>query len=324
MKLPKINVALTVAPLLEQLLADAPLLGLKVTRGGSGETLIDAADANLAAGVRITAICMGGLGQVRLTMAGGSKDGNRRLAIEVGSHHPVLACLASQYAGWKLAEGDFFALASGPGRAQAAAEELFQELGYRVKAKRAVLVLETSTPPPPTIVKKVAARCDLKPADLTFIATPTCSIAGGVQIVGRVLEVALHKAHQLGFNLENIIDGYGIARLSPPHPDFIQAMGRTNDAVIYGGTVQLLVKGGDKEAKHLAERLPSCHSKDYGEPFAETFRRFKGDFYAIDGELFSPAKVLINAIESGNSFGGGKINHEILDASFATDHRPAD
>ena len=315
-KLPDLNVAETVAPKLERLLASAELLGLKIGRGALGETLVDAAAANLAAGVEIAAICMGGLGRVRLRVGGDSWPLGP-LTVEVGSYHPVLACLASQYAGWKLAEGDFFALASGPGRAQAAAEELFTELGYKVEAKRAVLVLETETPPPPAVVKKVAARCGLKPRNLVFITTPTTSLAGGVQIIGRVLEVALHKAHELGFKLENIVDGGGVAPLAPPSPDFVTAMGRTNDAVIYGGSVQLLVNGADGDAERLARQLPSSASKDYGTPFAETFRRFKGDFYAIDPKLFSPARVMVTAMESGNSFVGGRVNREVLSASFA-------
>ena len=79
----------------------------------------------------------------------------------------------------------------------------------------------------------------MSPSALTVIYAPTQSLAGGAQVVARVLEVALHKAHELKFPLERIVDGMGAAPLSPPHPDFVTAMGRTNDAIIYGGRVQL-------------------------------------------------------------------------------------
>ena len=54
-----------------------------------------------------------------------------------------------------------------------------------------------------------------------------------------------------------------------------------------------------------------------GAPFAEIFKRFHGDFYAIDPMLFSPAEVIVTAIESGESFHAGALHHKLLDASFA-------
>jgi methenyltetrahydromethanopterin cyclohydrolase len=233
----------------------------------------------------------------------------------------VLACLASQYAGWSLSHGKgrdaFFALGSGPARALAKKEDLFEELGYGDSASRATLVIESGRAPPPEVIAKVASDCGLSPSALTVVFAPTQSLAGGTQVVARVLEVALHKAHALKFPLERIVDGMGAAPLSPPHPDFMTAMGRTNDAIIYGGRVHLFVVGPADDAKALAESLPSGVSRDYGEPFKEVFKRFKGDFYAIDPMLFSPAEVIVTAIESGESFHSGAVHHALLDASFA-------
>ena len=45
----------------------------------------------------------------------------------------------------------------------------------------------------------------------------------------------------------------GAAPLSPPHPDFVIAMGRTNDAIIYGGRVHLFVTGPASDARELAD-----------------------------------------------------------------------
>ena len=137
-----------------------------------------------------------------------------------------------------------------------------------------------------------------------------------MQVVARVLEVALHKAHELKFPLERIVEGMGAAPLSPPHPDFVTAMGRTNDAIIYAGRVHLYVSGAAADARELAEQLPSTGSRDYGRPFADVFRHYKGDFYAIDPMLFSPAQVVVTALESGESFHAGQVNLDLLDASF--------
>jgi methenyltetrahydromethanopterin cyclohydrolase len=193
---------------------------------------------------------------------------------------------------------------------------LFEELGYYDVANKGVLVLESGKPPPGPLVKEVAEACGLATSDLTILYAPTQSLAGSVQVVARVLEVALHKAHALHFPLSRIVDGLGAAPLPPPHPDFIVAMGRTNDAIIFGGRVQLFVTGPSSEARHLAQSMPSSKSRDYGRPFAQIFRSANGDFYAIDPMLFSPAEVIVSAIETGESFRAGAVDAALVDISF--------
>jgi len=296
-------------------------LKIGIARGTSGETVIDAGGrevGSIAAGMKIAEICMGGLGDVRLVTS--TATPRWPWTVQVHSAHPVVACLASQYAGWRLAHGEgkgaFFALGSGPARALARKEALFEELGYRDSADTATLVLEAPRPPPAEVVERVARDCGIAPERLNIIFAATQSMAGGVQVVARVLEVALHKAHELKFPLERIVEGMGAAPLSPPHPDFVTAMGRTNDAIIYAGRVHLYVSGAAADARELAERLPSTGSRDYGRPFADVFRHYKGDFYAIDPMLFSPAQVVVTALESGESFHAGQVNLDLLDASF--------
>ena len=93
-------------------------------------------------------------------------------------------------------------------------------------------------------------------------------------------------------------------------------MGRTNDAILFGGYVQLQVKCNDAEAEKLANELPSSASKDYGKPFAEIFKSVNMDFYKIDPLLFSPAKVQITNIVTGNVFIGGALDEMLLNTSF--------
>ena len=309
------------AALVSQMIARADEYRIGVAKGELGETLIDAGARSLgglSAGLRLAEICMGGLGDVSLLSDIATPHWPWSVAVR--SSNPVTACLASQYAGWRLAHGEgkdaFFALGSGPARALARKEALFGELSYADEAEEGILVIESDRPPPPAVVVKVAADCGLEPSRLTFVYAPTQSLAGSCQVVARVLEVALHKTHELKFPLERVIDGMGIAPLPPPHPDFVTAMGRTNDAIIYAGRVHLFVDGPAADAKSLAEQLPSAASRDYGRPFAEVFRRFKGDFYAIDPMLFSPAEVIVTAVRSGESFRGGHCDLAILDASF--------
>jgi methenyltetrahydromethanopterin cyclohydrolase len=309
------------AKLAAGLVADAAELRIGVSRGELGETLIDAGSkylGSIAAGLRIAEICMGGLGDVRLVPSAATPRWPWTIAVRSSS--PVIACLASQYAGWSLSlkegEQSFFALGSGPARALARREPLFKDLNYADSATSATLVIESNRPPPAKIVAKVAQDCQVQPKDLTIVFAPTQSLAGATQIVARALEVALHKTHELGFPLDRVVDGMGAAPLCPPHPDFVTAMGRTNDAIIFAGQVQLFVTGPASEARALGERLPSKASRDYGRPFAEIFRAVKGDFYGIDPMLFSPAKIIVTALETGESFQSGEIDLSLLDASF--------
>lgn len=318
---PPVSVNLRASELVARLIVDAAQLGLVVTKGACGETLIDAGSrspGSIEAGLRIARICLGDLAKVNLLPS--SALARWPWTITVRSSMPVIACLASQYAGWRLTHGEgkdaFFALGSGPARALARGEKLFEDLTYADRADRAVMVLESDEAPPKAVVTEVAAACGIDPDRLTFIFMPTQSRAGTVQVVARVLEVALHKAHELGFPLDRIVDGMGAAPLPPPHPDFVRAMGRTNDAIIYAGAVHLFVRGPAEAAKSLADHMPSRASRDYGHPFAEIFKRVGGDFYAIDPMLFSPASVIITAIDTGDSFHTGAIDPALLDASF--------
>jgi methenyltetrahydromethanopterin cyclohydrolase len=296
---------------------EAERLRVAVSKGSSGERLIDAGArvvGGIEAGLRMAEAAMGGLGRVSAVMDRASEKWP--FAVEVRSSQPVLACLGSQYAGWNLSGEGYFSMGSGPARALARVEPLFETLAYRDKASTALLVLETAEPPPPAIVEKVATATGLAAGKLTFLYAPTQSIAGAVQIVSRVLEVALHKANDLKFPLANIVDGVGAAPIPAPHPDFLTAMGRTNDAIIYGGSVQLFVKGSADDARELAQKLPSRASRDYGHPFAEIFKRFNGDFYAIDPLLFSPAEVIVTAIETGDTFRAGGRDVAMLERSL--------
>ncbi len=308
--------------LVDRLIADATRLRVSVSKGARGETIIDAgknARGGIEVGLRMAEICLGGLGHVVLNPTGSNPKWPFELSVR--SSDPVIACLASQYAGWALSHGEgkgaFFALGSGPARALARKEPLFQDLAYRDHAGRATLVLEGDRPPPPEITDKVADACGVKPEHVTFIFAPTQSLAGGVQVVSRVLEVSLHKAHELKFPLERIVDGLGAAPLSPPHPNFVEAMGRTNDAIIYAGLTHLFVTGPADDAKALAEQLPSMTSRDHGRPFAEIFKAYKGDFYAIDPMLFSPAQAIVTALDTGETFRAGKVDNALLDSCFS-------
>lgn len=307
------------APLVAHLVANASALGCLVSTHESGATIVDAGiqtPGGLEAGRIIAEICMGGLGSVALQQV--PQFAHWPLSVVVTAKQPVIACLGSQYAGWALSHEKFFSLGSGPARAIAQREEVFKDIHYSDKGEQSVLVLETDKIPPVQVIEKVARDTGLPANKLTFILTPTRSIAGSLQVTARVLEVALHKCHALHFDLNAIVDGYGVAPVPAPSPDFITGMGRTNDAILFGGFVQLFVNTEDAAAEQLAQQLPSSASKDYGRPFAEVFKAVNMDFYQIDPMLFSPAKVSVTNLKSGRTFFTGQFNETLLNQSFGS------
>lgn len=318
--LPSINKLSNV--LVDDLAKKAKQLRISVSKLKNGTRIIDAGidmPGGLEAGRRIAEICMGGLGTVRLRAS--TNFENWSWHVDVHSSHPVISCLGSQYSGWALSHGKgkdaFMALGSGPGRAMGSKEELYEQVCYRDKADAACIVIEADRMPPVEIADKIARQCKIDAKKLTLIMTPTSSLSGGLQVVARVLETALHKLHALEFPLEIVIDGAGSAPICPPSPDFITAMSRTNDAILFAGQVQLYVDADDKMSKKLAKELPSSASKDYGKPFGIIFKDVGYDFYKIDPMLFSPARVTIISLQTGNSFHGGKIDARLLDQSFS-------
>jgi methenyltetrahydromethanopterin cyclohydrolase len=306
------------AGLVDGLVADAEALGISVDTLDGGARLVDCgaeARGGLQAGLGFAGACMGGLGRIDPVPV---QVGDRTWpGVAVSVDQPAAACLAAQYAGWKLEHEKFFAMASGPGRALARAEDLFEELSWQERSDRAVLCLETRQAPPAAIVEKVAGRCGVEPSAVTFLIAPTASICGSVQISARVVETALHKLHELGVDPARVRHGWGCCPIAPVAADDPTAIGRTNDAVLYGGTVHLWLDGADDELADLARRLPSAASEAFGTPFGELLAAADWNFYDIDPMLFSPAAVTLTGTDSGRAHHGGGLAPEVLERSFA-------
>jgi methenyltetrahydromethanopterin cyclohydrolase len=295
----------------------AALFRVRVHRLASGARVIDAGvdvEGGYDAGLAVAEICMGGLGNVAYSpvqVGAGSWPG-----LTVWTDHPAVGCMASQYAGWAISVDKFFAMGSGPLRAHARVErELFEKLGYEEEAEHGVLVLEGRTLPTDAVAAWVAQKARLEPAQLTFVIAPTASLAGGVQIAARILETGLHKMETLGFDVRRIVSGMGTAPIPPVAKNDLRAIGRTNDAILYGGQAHYTVRAGDAELEKLAAQVPASASRDYGTPFYDILQRYSGDFYKVDPMLFSPAHVSLTSTESGRTFQAGHLNPEVLAAS---------
>src|SRR6516225_7215965 len=107
---------------------DAATLRLGVHRVG-GARVLDCgvqADGGLQAGVCLARVCLADLADV--TLVPGDVDGVACPVVQVATDQPVLACMASQYAGWQVQAGKFFAMGSGPMRAAYGKEALFEDI----------------------------------------------------------------------------------------------------------------------------------------------------------------------------------------------------
>jgi methenyltetrahydromethanopterin cyclohydrolase len=305
------------AELADRLAADAGALRVAVQTLPGGTRVIDCGSGvpgGLEAGRRFAEITMGGLGS--LSFAPLVLDGRWMSALTVVTDHPALACLASQYAGWQIDREGYFAMASGPGRALIRAEELFDDLDVDERSSAAVLCLETRDEPPAELAAHVAERAGVAQDSLTLLFAPTASLAGGVQVAARIVETALHKLHEIEFDVRRIVSGFGTCPLPPVARTDPEAIGRTNDAVLYGGQVELTVDAPDDELEAIITRLPASASKDHGEPFGAILERADWDFYAIDPLLFSPAEVRLVSVGSGRSFQAGGVEPDVLERSF--------
>jgi methenyltetrahydromethanopterin cyclohydrolase len=316
--LPSLNLNERAWALADDAVARADLLRLRVHVLSCGARVIDAGvdvPGGFAAGLLLADLCMGGAGHASLTpltIAGESWPG-----LHVWTDHPAECCMASQYAGWAIRSEGYFAMGSGPLRAQARVEtELFERLAYAESGPRGVLVLETRTLPTDDVAMWVAEKAGVAPEGLTFAVAPTASLAGGVQVVARVVETGLHKMETLGFDVRRVVSAAGTAPLPPIAKNDLRAIGRTNDCVLYGGQARFVVNAGDTELAELVERMPASASPDYGTPFYDIFKRYDNDFYKIDPLLFSPGEVWLSSTTTGRTFHAGHLHPEVLRASL--------
>lgn len=307
----------------DALVQRAAALNVAVSTTAAGTRLIDCgtqAPGGLEAGRILAEICLADLGHVAIAASGlsGSSSGSSSgPAVVVRTDQPVAACMGSQYAGWQVSCGKFFAMGSGPMRAAACREPLLKEIGICDRAARVVGILETSKLPTDEACAMLAEQCGVAPDCLTLLVARTASIAGTVQVVARSVETALHKMHTLGMDLSPIASAIGAAVLPPIAADDLAGIGRTNDAVLYGSEVTIWLRGDDAQLAQLGPKIPSSDSADYGEPFQIIFERYHRDFYKIDPLLFSPAVVTLINLATGRAHRFGQLRPDILERSFA-------
>ncbi|MBX3437134.1 MAG: methenyltetrahydromethanopterin cyclohydrolase [Planctomycetaceae bacterium] len=303
--------------LVEDVLVAAEDLGIDVVEIPCGARVVDFGvnvPGSLAAGITLAEICTAGLAEIALQQS--AIRGVGWPSVFVTTDEPLKACLFSQYAGWAVQVGKFFGMGSGPMRAAATHEELFTQFAYREEAARVVGVLESARLPGDDVIESIAEQCGVEPSEVILLVAPTASIAGSLQVVARSVETALHKLHELKFDLTRVRCATGSAPWAPVAENDLQGIGRTNDAILYGGRVSLWVTGDDESLASIGPNVPSLASTSYGEPFLDIFERSGRDFYAVDRMLFSPAEIVFQNLDTGRVHVFGRVNDDVLARSF--------
>ena len=307
---------------------EAERYAVSVEKTETGATIIDAgieSAGGFLAGEMITEICLGGYGKAMILPI---QYGDVVLpSVYVQTDHPALSTLASQFAGWQIKASGFSAIGSGPARALALKpKKLYEKLGYKDEADTAVLVLETEKKPPEEAIYQIAESCKVLTENLFLIVFSTASLAGSTQVSGRIVETGLHKLEKLGLDPLSAKHAWGYAPIIPLHPRSGEAMGRTNDAILYGGTANYIVSHDDDETlEKIVKQAPSTSSKMMQEArqlaqknprFLEIFKEAGFDFYKIDPNIFAPAIVSINNLKTGKTFRAGHLDIPVMKESL--------
>jgi methenyltetrahydromethanopterin cyclohydrolase len=326
--LAKDNLNIAALKLVQGLCNEAEKYNVTVEKSESGATLIDAginADGGFFAGEIVTEICLGGYGKAKVTPI---QYGDTVLpSVFVITDHPALSTLASQFAGWQIKGEGFSAIASGPARALALKpKRLYEKLKYKEEGNTAVLVLETEKTPPETVIKQIAEKCKVEPRNLFLIMFSTTSLTGATQVSGRIVETGLHKLERLGLDPLIVKHAWGYAPIVPVHPISGEAMGRTNDSILYGGVTNYALEYEDEQKlESIVKQAPSSSSKMLQEArklaeknprFLDIFKEAGFDFYKIDPDIFAPAVVVVNNIKTGKTFRAGSLDIDLLKESL--------
>ncbi|MCX8204840.1 MAG: methenyltetrahydromethanopterin cyclohydrolase [Candidatus Nezhaarchaeota archaeon] len=293
---------------------------VKVERLPCGATVIDTgleAPGGYLAGLLLTKVCLGGLAECWLTY---QAYGDLELpSIVVATDHPATSLLGCQLAGWmvQVKEEGFFAACSGPARALALKpKKVFEKIKYRDEYSEAAIVMETTKKPSDTVAKRVAEDCKISPKDLYMLLTTTASMAGSVQVSGRVVETGLYRLEYLGLEPLKVVFGSGSAPIMPPHPDVGVATAIEEDALLYGGVACYVIDEEEAKLKDLVSKAPATAWSGYGSTSYEVLKAVGFDWSKLDPSFFTIGKLEVMCKSTGRNFVAGRVNPGVLKKSL--------
>jgi methenyltetrahydromethanopterin cyclohydrolase len=303
------------------MIAEPEYFDVRVSRLRNGATVIDAgaqAPGSWKAAEYFTRVTLGDLCSFSYGTWRHSENSSFA-SVQLGVDRPLIACLASQIAGWQLGEGEFATIGSGPARAVAAlaSDPYMAMTPYREEAGDVVLCVQDRRIPGEETAASVADACGLHPERVFLLVAPGACLTGSVQVAARILEQVCHKMWENGFDVGRVRSCRGSAPVAPLVDDEVKAMGRINDALLYAGEAEFWVDAADEEMAEIAPALTSKGSSpEYGRPFGEIFEAAGRDFYRIDHQVHSIGRIRLHSVRTGGSRTSGEYHHELIERSF--------
>lgn len=247
-------------------------------------------------GISVAESSMGGLGRVSIE--------NNRVFVNI-EKNPAIATLSCQLAGWGIEINGKTVLGSGPARILARKPSIIiNKIGYHEISEKSALILETDILPDEKICKRILEETNSK--ELIIAAFGDKSRIGLINVISRVIEVAFYRLDLLGYDVWKAVSAKGNAPM-PKSSDEI--MFTSNDAIIYGGIVEINVEGWNE---NLTGKAVSSSSMVYGKTFKSLFKEAGGDFYRINPDIFAPAELTVTDITGNKKYHAGRTNNEIL------------
>ncbi|MFX1573045.1 MAG: methenyltetrahydromethanopterin cyclohydrolase [Promethearchaeota archaeon] len=316
--------------LVNKLIDNRAIYNAEIHKLENDALVLDMTNSSWMGGKLVGEICMGGLGTVDFSFY--NLDRHFIPSVNVYTSEPIIACIASQLAGWNIKlkkelekEGVkkkkviFQSLGSGPARAKSKIEKIFEEIDYFDNSDCAIIVFETPTLPNEEVMEIIANKCGTETKNTYAVCAPTACLIGSIQVAARIVETGIHKLHEINFPIDIIHDGFGTTTIAPIAKDDLAAMGRTNDSISAAGLTYYTInveKEKEDELFELIKKAPANTSSSYGKPFIDIFKAANYNFYDIDPGLFAPAIYTVTNIKTGRTITVGNANHELLKQSY--------
>jgi methenyltetrahydromethanopterin cyclohydrolase len=294
---------------------DAHVLGIELTRGRRGETIVDCGlnvQGSWEAGRLITEISQGGMAAARI---GYTQIGTvlfPELCVE--SWQPELSAYGFQVS-VPLSEIDAAIRVSGPILARFEDTRLSAGAASRDQdSSWGTAVVET-----PQwnheIVEALAHRSGLPVGALTLFVAPTASIVGSTQLAGRINECVMFTlVDSLGIPATAVRHVLGAAPVAPAGSGGQAAVG-ADDLLHYAGRAVVTIDpDGIDSLAALAHQLTFASTPLYGRRFAELLEQAGGVFEAIPGlvDLNKIAQVTLIDTLNGTTISAGARDEEKL------------
>lgn len=242
--------------------------------------------------------------------------------VDVMVDDPMLSVVACQAGAWKLGKGEFSPVGSGPARLKARADRFARLVEYEDPSNHALLQLQMNRLPDDATLQFVADACGIPASNLVVMVAPSASIVGTIQVVGRSFEQAIISlGRNTDFDLSTCAYGYGRAPIPPVINDEVLAMGRINDALVYGSFTSMWVRyPDDDELRQITNNMSFSNQagEDYGKGYAEIYDTYGRSLFNIPARLDSPAKIMMTNLLTGKVTIAGRIDEKQLYDSFTT------